>query len=139
MSIFRNFFFCSAAGLVSLSFSRSVADDLITFAAMGDVPCLPINILTDPLNKMKQGHDRKSLLGLGIDEGTAIVIQNDQLEVIGKPHGAVLIYDPSTWDATLPDKGKFIRLGPGSKYNLNKRVVLKNIPPAPTPPKKKKP
>jgi len=86
---------------------------------------------------MKSPKQRKPLLGLGIDEGTAVVVKNDLLEVIGKPSGAVLIYDPSIWIKSLPDDRKFIRLGPGSKYDLRRRIVLKLLPPAPAPPKKK--
>lgn len=98
-----------------------------------------IKILNDPQGKMKDGHNRRALLGLGIDEGSAVVVTRNKLEVIGKPSGGALIYDPSIWAPTLPDKRKFIRLGPGSIYDLNHRVVLKNMPPAPVPPKKKKP
>ncbi len=97
-----------------------------------------IEILSDPEKKMKDSGQRKSMLGLGIDEGTAVVVKNDLLEVIGKPSGAVLIYDPSIWIKSLPDDRKFIRLGPGSKYDLRRRIVLKILPPAPAPPKKKK-
>ncbi len=96
-----------------------------------------IEILTDPKKKMKNPKQRKPLLGLGIDEGTAVVVKNDLLEVIGKPSGAVLIYDPSIWIKSLPDDRKFIRMGPGSKYDLRRRIVLKLLPPAPAPPKKK--
>lgn len=41
---------------------------------------------------------RPDLLGIGIDEGTAIIVHRDQAEVIGA--GSVMLYDP----ALLPDR-----------------------------------
>jgi len=90
-----------------------------------------LEILNDPSKKMKPEHDRSSLLGLGVDEGTAMVVQGDRFKVIGSPGGSVLVYDPSTWGEGLPDKHKFIRLGVGSEYDLHERTPVKVVPPAP--------
>lgn len=88
-----------------------------------------LEILTDPENRMEEGHDREALMGFGIDEGTAMVVIGNEFEVIGRPGGSVLVYDPSIWSDETPDKEKFVILGPGSKYDLNKRVALKVVPP----------
>jgi len=90
-----------------------------------------LEILGDPQGKMKPGHDRTSILGLGIDEGTAMVVQGDRFKVIGDPTGAVLVYDPSTWGEGLPDKHKFIALGIGSEYDLKTRTAVKILAPTP--------
>ncbi|MFT5466151.1 MAG: cyanophycinase [Verrucomicrobiales bacterium] len=95
-----------------------------------------LEILTDPKTQMVEGHDRKALIGLGIDEGSAMVVQGNVFEVIGKPTGGVLVYDPSTWVAGLPPKHKFLTLGPGSKYDLKTRTALKVVAPELPPPPK---
>lgn len=97
-----------------------------------------IEVLTDPAGLMAPGHDRKSLMGFGIDEDTAMVVTGDKFEVIGKPSGAVLVYDPSTWVTGLPQKEKFMTLGPGSIYDLNLRKPIKRLAPAPAPAPRKK-
>ena len=59
------------------------------------------------------------LLGIGIDEGTAIVVQGDGLEVIGR--SKVFIYggnDPV--DAT----GPYLVLEPGARYDLRERRIV---------------
>ena len=53
-----------------------------------------IEILTDPKKQMETGHKRESLLGLGIDEGTAMVVRGNRFKVIGRAGGSVLVYDP---------------------------------------------
>lgn len=90
-----------------------------------------LKILKDPQGKMNPGHERTSILGLGIDEGTAMVVQGDRFKVIGDPTGAVLVYDPSTWGEGLPDKQKFITLGIGSEYDLKTRTAVKILAPTP--------
>ena len=90
-----------------------------------------LEILNDPQQKMTPDHDRAALLGLGVDEGTAMVVRGDRFKVIGSPGGSVLVYDPSTWGEGLPDKHKFIRLGTGSEYDLRTRTPVKVVPPAP--------
>lgn len=73
--------------------------------------------------------DKPELLGVGIDESTAIVVNGDILEVIGNSY--VLIYDQSFWSAEgdeikeLPNKNQlFYFLKSGDKYNLKERKVI---------------
>jgi len=70
-----------------------------------------------------------SLLGIGIDEDTAIVVQGDQFEVIGRSF--VLIYDnqrqlnhdgPETFRTV---GGLFYALKPGDKYDMKTRQPLR--------------
>jgi cyanophycinase len=56
------------------------------------------------------------LLGIGIDEDTAIVVQGDRFEVIGK--SVVAIYDRTR---TVADDGRFYFLRPGDTYDLKER------------------
>jgi cyanophycinase len=57
-----------------------------------------------------------SLLGVGIDEDTAIVVQQDQFEVIGDSY--VVIYDNQRH---IPPRGPFYFLAQGDRYNLSTR------------------
>jgi cyanophycinase len=59
---------------------------------------------------------RPELLGIGIDENTAIVVQGDQFDVIG--HSYVVIYDNK---AVIPPAGRFYFLAPGDRFDLAKR------------------
>lgn len=63
---------------------------------------------------------RPELLGLGIDEATAIVVRRDRFEVIGK--GYVAVYDHKT---TLDGRGPFYFLSPGDRFNLQTRRPLR--------------
>ncbi|MDH3583706.1 MAG: cyanophycinase, partial [Phycisphaerae bacterium] len=83
-----------------------------------------IRLLEDPMRRMKPQFDRASLLGLGIDEDTAIVVRGNRLEVIGKPDGQVFVYDPRTWTTTTPDLKKYTTLGHGTRYDLKRRQPL---------------
>ena len=56
------------------------------------------------------------LLGIGIDENTAIVVQGDRFEVIGQ--GYVAIYDSKK---TIPPHGGFYFLAPGDRFDLKNR------------------
>jgi len=56
------------------------------------------------------------LLGLGIDESTAVVVRGDQFEVIGK--SKVLV-----WDGKPHDGNGYLWLSPGQKFNLKTRNV----------------
>lgn len=56
------------------------------------------------------------LLGIGIDEDTAIVVQGDEFEVIGASN--VLIYDNRK---TVGEDGRFYFLSPGDRFNLATR------------------
>ncbi|MBK8878014.1 MAG: cyanophycinase [Haliscomenobacter sp.] len=69
------------------------------------------------------------LLGIGIDESTAIVVQGDQFDVIGRSF--VLMYDGKFWSREgsdlkkIPDPGKrFYFLRAGDRYDLKERKVL---------------
>jgi cyanophycinase len=62
------------------------------------------------------------LLGIGIDENTAIVVQGDQLEVIGQSYA--LVYDPNRPDrATHP----FTLLTAGDRYDLAARKATATV------------
>ncbi|MCX6238945.1 MAG: cyanophycinase [Bacteroidia bacterium] len=68
------------------------------------------------------------LLGIGIDENTAIVVRGNQFEVIGKSY--VIVYDGTFWSRegsdlkNLPEKTKlFYFLRDGDKYDLLNRKV----------------
>ncbi|MDP3642854.1 MAG: cyanophycinase [Bacteroidota bacterium] len=75
------------------------------------------------------------LIGIGLDESTAILVQHDTLEVMGKSY--VAIYDYSTIQGngpkhTVGDKedftasnGPFFFLHEGQKYDLGSRAVIK--------------
>jgi cyanophycinase len=72
---------------------------------------------------------RPELLGIGIDENTAIVVKGDVFEVIGRSY--VIIYDKSFWSREgsdlkkLPDENNiFYFLRSGDKYNLRTRKVI---------------
>ena len=59
---------------------------------------------------------RPDLLGIGIDEDTALVVEGDEFEVIGQSY--VVIYDH---DRLLDSGGRFYFLSPGDTYNLRTR------------------
>lgn len=69
-----------------------------------------------------------SLLGIGLDENTAIVVRGDEFEVMGESF--VAIYDYSLWDEnpyselSLPNHAKFFLLRSGDKYNVKMREVI---------------
>jgi cyanophycinase len=56
------------------------------------------------------------LLGIGIDEDTAIIVQGDAFDVIGQSY--VVIYDNQRM---IPPVGRFYFLAPGDRYDLKKR------------------
>ncbi len=70
------------------------------------------------------------LLGISIDENTAMLVSGDTFEVIGQSY--VLIYDDTHWDqkkgAFVPNNGKerFHLLRKGRKYNMKERKVVTN-------------
>ncbi len=59
---------------------------------------------------------RPELLGIGIDEDTALVVRGDNFEVIGS--GYVAIYDHGK---RLDTGGRFYFLAPGDRYNMKTR------------------
>jgi cyanophycinase len=74
---------------------------------------------------------RPELLGVGIDEDTAIVVQGNVFEVIGDKY--VAIYDGTFWsnyfnqiDTLRSGENKFYVLKNGEKYNLKERRVQTN-------------
>jgi len=74
--------------------------------------------------------NRPELLGIGIDENTAIIVQGNQFEVIGESY--VIVYDGTFWSRegsdfkNLPEKAKpFYFLREGDKYDLLNRKVKK--------------
>ena len=56
------------------------------------------------------------LLGIGLDENTAIVVQGDRFEVIGQSY--VAIYDSQR---QIPPKGGFYFLSPGDRFDMDTR------------------
>jgi len=70
------------------------------------------------------------LLGIGLDENTAIIVQGNTMEVIGQSY--VAIYDYNLWEENLPDEaepilengGKFFLLVPGDKFDLYHRKAI---------------
>lgn len=84
-----------------------------------------IEVLTDPHQKMDKTINRQELLGIGIDEATAIVVRKNEFEVIGRKNGVVLVYDPTTWTSSTAETDSYLTLSPGAKYNLEERTVTK--------------
>jgi cyanophycinase-like exopeptidase len=68
-----------------------------------------------------------SLLGIGLDEQTAIVVRGQEFEVMGRSY--VAIYDSRR---RIPPDGTFYFLRPGDRFNLQTREPFR--PSAPTPP-----
>ena len=64
--------------------------------------------------------DHPELLGIGIDENTAIVVTGDEFTVIGQSF--VLIYDKGR---TVPPNGRFYLLAPGDAFNLKTRQATR--------------
>ena len=60
---------------------------------------------------------KPQLLGIGLDDDTAIVVQGDEFEVIGRSY--VAIYDHETMGA----EGRFYFLAPGQRFDLATRKV----------------
>lgn len=71
----------------------------------------------DLIPLIEKHHD---LLGIGLDEDTAIVVQGDEFEVMGRSR--VAIYDIHKM---IPPAGKFYFLIPGDKYNLKTRTATR--------------
>lgn len=74
--------------------------------------------------------EKPDLLGIGIDEGTAIVVQNGQFEVMGDSY--VLLYDGTFWSNEGTDYKKplqkngrsFYFLKAGDRYDLSTLKVI---------------
>ena len=72
--------------------------------------------------------NRPELLGIGIDENTAIIVHGNQFKVIGESY--VIVYDGTFWSGegselkNLPEKSKlFYFLRKGDEYDLLNRKV----------------
>lgn len=63
------------------------------------------------------------LLGIGLDENTAIVVHGDRFQVMGASYA--LIYDNQS---TVGDGGKFYFLAPGDRYDLATRQATRAAP-----------
>lgn len=76
------------------------------------------------------------LIGIGLDESTAIVVQQDQLEVLGKSYVAVYDYQTITGkggsrvqgeqENFTASNGGFILLSQGQRYDLRERKVMRS-------------
>jgi len=73
--------------------------------------------------------EHPELLGIGIDENTAVVVQRDTMEVIGASY--VLVYDGTFWSREgsdlkkLPEKESlFYMIRQGDRYDLRLRKVI---------------
>ncbi|GAB5554038.1 MAG: cyanophycinase [Saprospiraceae bacterium] len=74
--------------------------------------------------------DKKpELLGVGLDEGTAMIVQGNTFEVMGRSY--VLVYDQNFWSRegsnlkNLPEQNRqFYFLRPGDRYDMKARKVL---------------
>lgn len=69
------------------------------------------------------------LLGIGIDEGTAIIVQGDTFEVMGPSY--VLVYDQSFWSREgsvqkqlPPADRQFYFLREGDRYDMKRRKIV---------------
>jgi cyanophycinase len=68
------------------------------------------------------------LLGISIDESTAIVVQGQQFEVIGA--SKIAVHDGQTGPGPERNHKKYFFMGPGEKYDLSKLERIR--PPKPT-------
>ncbi len=62
------------------------------------------------------------LLGIGIDQGTAIVVTQDRFRVTGR--GRVYIFDPRRWDRSDPASWTYQTLASGGRFDMRRRVVI---------------
>ena len=64
------------------------------------------------------------LLGIGLDEATAIIVNKSQAKIVGK--GKVHFYDRRK--PVYPGKPDFIALSEGSVYDLkDRKIIVKSI------------
>lgn len=74
--------------------------------------------------------NKPELLGLSIDERTAIIVNRDKFEVMGRSY--VIMYDGKFWSRegselkSLPKDNLFYFLRAGDKYDLRSRQVIVN-------------
>ena len=67
------------------------------------------------------------LLGIGIDQSTAIVVKENQFQVTGK--GQVYIFDPEKWDKDDPDSWSYQILKSGTFFDMKYRKVIEKPEP----------
>lgn len=72
---------------------------------------------------------RPELLGISIDEGTAVIVEKNSFEVLGESY--VIVYDQSFWSREgseikqLPKKERlFYFLREGDRYDMTKREII---------------
>lgn len=69
---------------------------------------------------------KPELLGIGLDESTAILVEGDEFEVIGKTY--VAVYDGNFWrrdgNPVVPEMQSFYLLRPGDRYDLKNRKII---------------
>lgn len=69
---------------------------------------------------------KPELLGIGLDESTAILVEGDTFEVLGKSY--VAVYDGNFWrrdgNPVVPPMKSFYLLRSGDRYDLKKREVI---------------
>lgn len=74
------------------------------------------------------------LIGIGLDESTAVLVQRDSLEVIGSSYVAIYDYDQINGEKSKAENGResyFVSNGPffflsnGQKYDLEKREIVR--------------
>ena len=77
--------------------------------------------------------ERPHLLGVSVDEGTAMWVTGNQFQVIGDRY--VIIYDGTFYSSEgfgmkelPPPSNLFYFLKPGDKYDLKARKVIRNLP-----------
>lgn len=70
--------------------------------------------------------EKPGLLGIGLDESTAILVEKDTFEVIGKSY--VAVYDGNFWrrdgNPVVPEGQTFYLLKEGDRYDLSGRKVI---------------
>lgn len=70
--------------------------------------------------------EKPELLGIGLDESTAILVDGDKFEVLGKSY--VAVYDGKFWrrdgNPVIPEMPSFYLLKEGDKYDLKNRMII---------------
>ncbi|MDB4584309.1 Type 1 glutamine amidotransferase-like domain-containing protein, partial [Draconibacterium sp.] len=70
--------------------------------------------------------EKPELLGIGLDESTAILVEKDTFEVLGKSY--VAVYDDNFWrrdgNPVVPVGESFYLLKEGDRYDLKKRRII---------------
>lgn len=70
--------------------------------------------------------EKPELLGIGLDEGTAVLVEKNTFEVLGKSY--IAVYDGNFWrrdgNPVVPEMQSFYLLREGDKYDLKNRKVI---------------